>query len=134
MSYRDWRQEHDVRLSPTERVILVLMLIGVTVLIAFRVFDSIPRPDTGVTVTQLLTSSGQTAEDGPVDLNSAGRAALLTLPGIGESKADAILAYREENGPFGSVDDLLNVRGIGQALLEQLRDKVYVSGASSSPD
>jgi competence protein ComEA len=56
-----------------------------------------------------------------VDLNTATAEQLDTLPGVGPSTAAAILAYRSEHGAFASVDDLLEVRGIGDAKLEQIR-------------
>lgn len=59
-----------------------------------------------------------------VSLSTADVSALDALPGIGPSTAAAIIAHREANGPFTSVDDLLEVRGIGQAKLEGLRDLV----------
>jgi competence protein ComEA len=62
----------------------------------------------------------------PVDLNTATDAQLDALPGIGPATAAAILAHRDANGPFRSVDDLLDVRGIGEAKLEQLRPLVRV--------
>lgn len=61
-----------------------------------------------------------------LDLNRATVAELDALPGIGPSKAAAIVKYREENGPFRAVEDLLDVPGIGPALLEQIRDRVVV--------
>ncbi|WP_235915700.1 ComEA family DNA-binding protein, partial [Puerhibacterium puerhi] len=61
-----------------------------------------------------------------VDLNTADEAALDTLPGIGPALAGRILAWREENGRFTSVDELDEVSGIGPALLERLRDLVRV--------
>lgn len=56
-----------------------------------------------------------------VDLNTATAEQLETLPGVGPATAMAILSYRDEHGPFASVDDLLEVRGIGDAKLEQIR-------------
>jgi competence protein ComEA len=61
-----------------------------------------------------------------VDLNTATAEELDTLPGIGPATAAAILAYREQHGRFASVDELLEVRGIGEAKLEQLRASVTV--------
>ena len=62
-----------------------------------------------------------------VDLNKADAATLQKeLNGIGKTKAEAIVAYREANGPFASVDELLEIKGIGNALLERNRDKVMV--------
>lgn len=64
--------------------------------------------------------------DGLVDLNAADQAALEALPRIGPALAERIVAWREENGRFQSVDDLLAVPGIGEKLLEGIRDAVRV--------
>jgi competence protein ComEA len=74
------------------------------------------------------TSSGsaERSEPGPVDLNRATTEQLETLPGVGPSIAAAIIDHRERNGPFGTVDELVDVRGIGPARLEQLRPLVRV--------
>lgn len=56
-----------------------------------------------------------------IDLNTATRSDLLRLPNIGAARAAAILAYRDEHGSFHSVDELLNVHGIGPATLDPLR-------------
>lgn len=63
----------------------------------------------------------------PVDINTADPAALEQVKGIGPSKANAIVRYRTENGPFGSVDDLVRVPGIGEKSLQTLRDQVTAS-------
>ena len=57
----------------------------------------------------------------PVDLNTAGPALLQTLPGIGEVRAQAIIDWRDTNGLFTSVDDLLSISGIGPVIVEDLR-------------
>ncbi|MCE0460202.1 MULTISPECIES: ComEA family DNA-binding protein [Pseudomonas] len=63
-----------------------------------------------------------------VDLNVADAATLQReLAGIGKSKAEAIVAYRESNGGFSSVDELLEVKGIGKAILDRNRDKLEVN-------
>lgn len=64
--------------------------------------------------------------DERIDLNTADQAALETLPRIGPALAERIIAWREENGRFRSVDDLLAVPGIGEKLLAGLRDGVRV--------
>jgi len=62
-----------------------------------------------------------------VNLNTADALTLQKeLNGIGKAKAEAIVAYRDAHGPFASVDELLEIKGIGSALLERNRDKVMV--------
>jgi competence protein ComEA len=69
---------------------------------------------------------GATTPDGPVNLNSATQEQLDTLPGIGPVTAAAIIAWRDANGRFSSVDQLGDVEGIGPARLDKLRDRVHV--------
>ncbi|HYI61391.1 MAG TPA: helix-hairpin-helix domain-containing protein [Acidimicrobiales bacterium] len=71
-------------------------------------------------------AGGEATAAGPVDLNTADEAALDELPGVGPATAAAIISHREENGGFRSVDELIDVRGIGEAKLEQLRPLVTV--------
>jgi competence ComEA-like helix-hairpin-helix protein len=66
------------------------------------------------------------AAGGLININTADAKALETLPGIGPSKASAIIAYREANGPFPSVDTLSNVKGIGPKTIEKFRDRITV--------
>ena len=70
--------------------------------------------------------SGTSGSPAIVNLNTASAEELDTLPGVGPATAAAILAYRSEHGQFSSVDDLLEVRGIGDAKLEALRASVTV--------
>lgn len=70
--------------------------------------------------------TGSDGGDAVVDLNSADQTTLETLPGIGPSLAGRILAWREEHGRFGSVEDLLDVSGIGDGRFADLRDRVRV--------
>jgi competence protein ComEA len=63
---------------------------------------------------------------GLIDINTASATELETLSGIGEVLAATIVEYRDQNGPFASVDDLEDVSGIGPATLEEIRDQVTV--------
>ena len=66
---------------------------------------------------------------GPIDINTADAAALQTLPGIGKTKAAAIIAHREAHGPFATVDDLKNVKGVGEMTLEKLKEQITVGSS-----
>jgi len=72
-----------------------------------------------VVAAMLLAS---TAIAGPVNVNTADAKTLAReLDGIGKAKADAIVAYREKNGPFKSAEDLAKVKGLGKKLIDQNR-------------
>jgi competence protein ComEA len=59
-----------------------------------------------------------------VDVNKADIETLALLKGVGEKKAQAIIAYRELHGDFNSVDDLLNVKGIGEQMLQHNKERI----------
>lgn len=71
------------------------------------------------------TESGSTA-GAPININTAGEQALCTLPGIGSSKAQAIISYREEHGSFKDIKEIMNVNGIGENLFAQIKDLICV--------
>lgn len=72
----------------------------------------------------------QAALAGPVDINSADPETLAReLNGIGTARARAIVEYRQQFGPFRSADELLNVTGVGEHILEANRENILVGGA-----
>ena len=67
------------------------------------------------------------AEDmSKINLNTATKEELLTLDGIGESYADRIIAYRENNGPFQSPEEIMQVKGIGEKTYQKIKDRIIV--------
>jgi len=64
--------------------------------------------------------------DGKVDLNRSDLEELMTLPGVGKTRAEAIIAYREEHGGFTSIEEIKNISGIGDAVFEKMKDKIKV--------
>lgn len=83
-------------------------------------------PDAGTPGPPGDVASTNEEPAGPINLNAATEEELDVLPGVGPAIAAAIVAFREENGGFASVDDLLDVRGIGEAKLAELRPLVTV--------
>ena len=79
-----------------------------------------------------LSFSLSLAASEAVNLNTANAEDLKTLNGIGDVKADAIIGYRDEHGPFASVDQLTQVEGIGPKTVEQNRDRLTV-GSGQNP-
>jgi len=76
--------------------------------------------------------TAQAAEGGLIDINTASSSELTELPGIGPTKADAIVEYRKNSGPFKNVDDLANVKGIGAKTVDKLRSKATVGGGGKA--
>ena len=72
------------------------------------------------------SSSTTNNESNIININTASKEQLMTLSGIGESKAQAIISYREENGNFTSTEDIMQVKGIGQAIYEKIKDSITV--------
>jgi competence protein ComEA len=68
-----------------------------------------------------------------VNINTASASELAAINGLGEVKAKAIVAYREQNGPFKSVDDLKEVKGIGEQMLAKLRPQITLGSAAAAP-
>ena len=74
-----------------------------------------------------VPQEGETASLQKIDINRAESWLLEALPGIGEVTAQAIVDYRNENGPFQRIEDLLKVEGIGQGTLDKIKDYITVS-------
>lgn len=71
-------------------------------------------------------SSTPVSDSGLVNLNTADVTLLMTLPGIGESRAKAIISYREQHGAFGKIEDIMKISGIKQAAFSKIKDKITV--------
>jgi competence protein ComEA len=72
------------------------------------------------------SGNAELSASGPIDLNTTTAAELEQLPGVGPATAPAIVEHRDENGPFASVENLTDVKGIGPAKLDAIRDLVRV--------
>ncbi len=76
--------------------------------------------------TTLLFVSFQLAAAEMININTADAEALTAIQGVGEKRAEAIIDYRDKNGPFSSVDELANVDGVGQVTIDNNRDNLTV--------
>lgn len=85
----------------------------------------VPKIGEEMNQSQSVSSSGASHND-KIRINYATSEELQKLTGIGPSKAEAIISYREENGPFQVEEDLLNVSGIGQKTFEKIKDEITV--------
>ena len=85
-----------------------------------------PDSDMQTTDRNVRSNSTTALDNGLVNLNTADVAALMTLPGIGESRAKAIISYREQHGAFAQIEDIMKISGIKQAAFSKIKDKITV--------
>ena len=85
-----------------------------------------PDSDMQMTDRNVRSNSTTALDNGLVNLNTADVAALMTLPGIGESRAKAIISYREQHGAFAKIEDIMKISGIKQAAFSKIKDKITV--------
>ncbi len=85
-----------------------------------------PDSDMQTTDRNVRSNSATALENGLVNLNTADVAALMTLPGIGESRAKAIISYREQHGAFAQIEDIMKISGIKQAAFSKIKDNITV--------
>lgn len=78
------------------------------------------------TVEEAAAQASEDTSTGLVNINTADKEALCSLPGIGEAKAEDILRYREENGSFGSCEDIMLVPGIKTSVYNRIKEKITV--------
>lgn len=71
-------------------------------------------------------SPGETSKSTLVNINKAGKEELMTLPGVGDSKAQSIISYREENDGFTAIEDIKNITGIKDGLFNKIKDYISV--------
>jgi len=120
------------RFSVQERGLIFLVAVGLVVtgvvLFLQNIQTSSPTPSEPIDISgvRVLVPTFLDVDgiDGRINLNTASAEALTELPGIGEVLADRIVAHREEHGPFGSLSELKTINGIGDALVERIRDLV----------
>ena len=86
--------------------------------------DRIYIPEEGEEIVAVMTGSEEKNSEGLVNINTAGKEELMTLPGIGETRAEEIIRYREQQGGFAQVEDLMKVNGIKEGTFNKLKDKV----------
>jgi len=106
----DWRQ------LMMRMLMVVLVILGLSV--AAQAGEQASRP---------TTPAAKASASGPLNLNTATVSQLEALPGIGKSTAERILEYREKSGGFKKIEDLMNVRGVGEKSFLKLKPLITVS-------
>ncbi len=110
-------------------LLIGLVLSGViTILISSRVpsFSRIILPSSNSSSTESPVTGTSKTIEGKININTATIEELSSLPGIGPSKAGAIIEFREKYGLFESIEDLLYVPGIGESLYSSIKEEIFL--------
>ena len=122
------------KISKTEWLMLALTVVFLAALslLYLRAADVADGTDYTITVTHREDEPVTPEPPAPININTASTEQLQTLPGIGPVLAERIITHRETHGLFENVDDLINIKGIGEAVLSELRDLVSVGSSSGT--
>ena len=84
------------------------------------------RKETGKQESSKKAGGQGSLSDGKININTAGKEELMTLSGIGESKAADIIAYRQEHGPFSKTEDIMKIQGIKEGIYNKIKDSITI--------
>jgi comEA protein len=107
-------------------VAVVIIVVALIIWLAVGANTAEPPQPPGASSTQENSSTPGETTATPINLNTADVATLEQLPGIGEVRAQAIVNYRNANGPFNTIEDILNVKGIGPETFAQIKESITV--------
>lgn len=115
--------------TKAEKLLLGLTAVFLCVLAGLYFHDarSAGQQEVVVTTETEVPQEALTPDFTPLDLNTATAAELTELPGIGDKLAERIVAYREANGPFASVEEIMEVDGIGEGKFADLEGRITVN-------
>lgn len=119
------------KVTKTQWVLLALTGLFLCALLTLYVQDRARMTEQPVEADLAAAQEEFMPDVSPLDLNTATAEELDTLPGIGEELARRIVEYREENGPFGSVEEIMAVSGIGEKKFADLEGRIIVNGENS---
>ena len=102
--------------------VLMGMFVGRNAKGAYYLFPELPQNS----IAEETTAHSTSGEKGKLNINTATAQELTMLPGLGEVLAQRIVDYRDTNGPYSSIDDLLNVEDIGPVRLEKIYDYITI--------
>lgn len=109
-----------MKLSMGEKRILLITFAGLLILLGFVLQPQEEKSTPG------KSENARSLVEFPIDINTASYDELILLPGIGPTRARAIITYREENGAFHSINEVLNVSGIGETTLKNIQNMITV--------
>ncbi len=120
----------DLKQSASLRIVTSLLLITLTLFLGLRYLDYKNAKINNDASEHFASVNTETTENeefiGIININTAGKFELIQLKGIGETKAEAIIEYRKSVGYFKNIEDIMNVKGIGESIFNSIKDNITV--------
>jgi len=88
--------------------------------------DDIKKEEKIKTETNYIIPKNNEVIDKKISINTASKDILMTIQGIGEKKAEAIIEYRNKNGKFNSIEEIMNVSGIGKSIFDKIKNYIKI--------
>ena len=112
-------------MSSQERAVIIFLLATAIAGLGVSFYKRSHPPDIKIISSdEITTSKGGAVSRRAININTAAKEELVSLPGIGPALADEIIAYRQENGYFYLAEEIVNVPGIGEARYQRLKDSI----------
>jgi competence protein ComEA len=113
--------------SDTDSINLAAPLIDGSKIYIPEIGETLSLDQIGAGYESTLPITSNFSQSNPLNINKASQDELTQLPGIGSTKAEEIIHYRQEHGPFTNKEDIMNVSGIGETTYNQIKDLITVS-------
>ena len=119
--------ERRVKASKSEKILLALTAAFLCVLLTLFLRDRAALAGAGVETERAVPQEEIVPDVSPLNINTATEEELTALPGIGPELAARVVAYRTESGPFAQIEDIMNVKGIGQGKFDDIAQRITVN-------
>lgn len=122
-----------MKLLKHEKLWLFLTAVCITAAVSVTAAFKTPASAATIALMPMTASAAPSTDAGQlVDINTATAQELDALPGVGEKLAAAVIEYREKNGAFRELEDIMNVPGIGAGKYEKMKDRLTVGGEAGA--
>ena len=117
-------------MNKSEKFLLFICFILSSIIVSYNLFFVPSLPNANVVKKEFVfkefKSNSSKSHEGKININLSDKNELIKIPGIGESIAERIIEYREQNGGFSSISEIMNVKGIGDVKFNSMKDHICV--------
>lgn len=116
-------------MNKSEKILLCICFLLSSVIVSYNLFFIPSLPNANVVKKEFVfkeSKNDSKNHEGKININLSDENELINIPGVGKSIAERIIEYREQNGGFSSISEIMNVKGIGDAKFNSMKDYICV--------